>query len=132
MAGRPWPSANSAAIKLSWANPSMSEARAAAIRLDQIGVLIEACRRRTDLLIEEVVIRGRVSKADVDNASWKIRNEDDNQVYAGEIAEGAGINLSGMIMAEALYEFTCREEVDILPATGQEMRKLFLTKIRKL
>lgn len=125
-------SAHSAAIKLSWANPSMPEARAAAIRLEQIGVLIEACRRRTDLLIEEVVIRGRISKADVDNASWKIRSEDDNQVYGGEIADGSGINLSGMVMAEALYEFTCREEVDIVPATGQEVRRLFLTKIRKL
>jgi hypothetical protein len=125
-------SEHQSAIRIDWANPSMTSSQRAQVNLDSIRTLVEICRQRADLSIEEVIIKGRVTKADVDAASWKIESEDDGEVYAGEIEIGSGINLSGITITDALYEFTCQEFAEVIPATGQERRRLVLLKIKKI
>ena len=123
---------HSAPIKVEWATPSMRKSARTQLSLASIKALAEQCRQRNDLTIEEVTIRGRVSKADVDTATWKIHSEEDDEVFAGEIAEGAGINLSGVVMTNTVYEFTCQEVIEIVPATGKEKRRLLLTAYREV
>jgi hypothetical protein len=123
---------HSSAIRVNWANPSMTSSQGAQMPLHAIKTLVEICRQRSDLSVEEVVIRGRVSKADVDAASWKIESDDDHEVYSGEISPGSGINLNGITITDALYEFTCQEVAEVVPATGQERKKLLLLSIKKL
>ena len=123
---------HSAAIKLEWATPSMAKAERSSIGLPALKNLVEICRQRSDLSIEIVGIKGRLSKVDVEAATWKIFSEAERETYSGEVAPESGIKLSGLITTDALYEFICQEVIEVVPATGQEMRTLFLQKIERI
>lgn len=125
-------SENSASIKLEWATPSMVSCQRSELSLEKIRNLVEVCRQRSDLVIEEVIIIGRVSMADQNIGTWKIVSESDQETYSGEIPAESNISLSGMVINDARYQFTCEEIVEVVTATGQEKRSLLLREIKKL
>jgi hypothetical protein len=125
-------SEHGAGIHMEWANPSMSSACRSRLELDNIRQLYEMCRQRTDLTVQEVVLRGRVDLAADKAGSWKIISEEDQEAYSGEILPGSKISLSGMIITNAVYEFTCEEHIETVSATGREIRRLLLKNYKKL
>lgn len=125
-------SENSASIKLEWATPSMASCEHTELSLESIRNLVEACRQRSDLVIEELVLTGRVSMADQKMGTWKIVSEADQETYSGMIPSGSDISLSGMIINDAIYQFSCEEIVEVTTATGRENRSLLLRAIKPL
>jgi hypothetical protein len=123
---------HSAGIHVEWANPSMSSASRSRLELDNIRHLYEACRQRSDLTVQEVVIRGRVDLAADKAGNWKIISQEDQEAYSGEIMPESGLSLSGMVITNAVYEFTCEERMETVSATGKEIRRLLLKNYRKL
>lgn len=125
-------SENDAAIRVEWANPSMVSANKSRLSLLQIRRLVEICKQRSDLSMQEVLIRGRLDLAAQTAGNWRLISEEDKEVYSGEIAEGSNISLNGAVIGDALYEFLCEEHVEIVAATGRENRRLFLKSMKKL
>ncbi|KQV44898.1 DUF6575 domain-containing protein [Duganella sp. Root336D2] len=125
-------SEHAAGIHMEWATPSMSSAYGSRLELDNIRQLFEMCRLRTDLTVQEVILRGRVDLAAHKAGSWKIISEEDQESYSGEILPGSPISLSGMIITNAVYEFTCEEHIETVPATGREIRRLLLKNYKKV
>ncbi len=125
-------SEHSAGIHIEWANPSMIFSNKSRLDLNEIRRLFDVCRQRTDLSVQDVVIRGRVDLAADKAGNWKIISEDDQESYSGEILEGSNLSLSGMVITNAMYEFICEERIEVVQATGREIKRLLLKKINKL
>lgn len=125
-------SEHEAAIRVEWANPSMGSASKSRLSLAEIRKLVEVCKQRSDLSVQEVIIRGRLDLAAQTAGTWKLISEEDNEVYSGEIAEGSKVSLNGAVIGDALYEFICEEYVEIVAATGREDRRLLLKKMKKI
>lgn len=119
-------------IKVRWATPSMSKASATSAQLATITELVSRCRQRSDLSVEEVTIVGLVLAADLDNNTWKLLGEQDKETYSGEIHPDSTATLRGMIITDARYEFKCEETIEVVQATGREIRRLFLRAVRRL
>ena len=124
-------SENSCPIKVMWANPSMPSSSKTVTSLAAVKELVLLCKQRSDLSIEEMVIKGRISAAD-EVGTWKIVSEDDQSIYSGEVHPESSVTLSGIILTNARYEFTCEEIVDVAKATGKETRKFLLRTVKKL
>lgn len=125
-------SEHEAAIRVEWANPSMTSASRSELDLPEIRRLVEICRQRSDLSVQEVVIRGRLDLAAQTAGTWKLISEEDKEVYSGEIAPGSTVSLNGAVIGDAVYEFFCEETVEVVAATGRENRRLFLKTMKKL
>lgn len=119
-------------IDVKWATPSMIKSSRVSAPLSSIVELVSRCRQRSDLSIEEVKIVGSVLAADFDNNTWKLVSEQDKETYSGEIYPGSNATLRGMIITDARYEFICDETIEVVQATGREIRHLFLKSVKKL
>ena len=113
-------------IKHQWANPEMLVSAKREVALGKIKELATLCKRRSDLLIEEVTITGLVSAANKESNTWKIVSDEDQVTYSGEVQDGANITLSGITIGSVRYKFHCEEMSEIISATGKEVRHLFL------
>lgn len=119
----------SCTIKHRWANPEMMVSAKSEVTLGKIKGLATLCKRRNDLLIEDVTITGIVSAANKDTNTWKIISDEDQITYSGAVHEDADVTLSGITIGSVRYKFHCEELSENITATGKEVSNLFLKKI---
>ena len=89
----------------------------------QAGPLYEALSLRADIGIEIVRFRGKLSKVDEKNRTWRMVTDEDLK----EISGFAEVDLAGLVIENQKYEFTCEERLEEEKGTGREFARLVLT-----
>jgi hypothetical protein len=122
-------SENNCPLKHQWASPGMSQSSRSAAGLENVRRVIDLCRQREDLGVEEVVLRGVVDSADRTRGTWKVISTEES--YSGELHPLSDVDLSGVVIGNS-YILTCEERVEGVLGTGKEIKKLLLVKLQPL
>ncbi|WP_143499013.1 DUF6575 domain-containing protein [Pseudomonas sp. Irchel 3A18] len=120
---------NDCPLKHQWASPTMPESRSSTVRLSSARQVIELCRQRADIGVENIEITGIVDSADLSRSTWKIISGSDTM--SGHIKPGADINLAGIVIGEN-YKFKCEEKVEEILGTGKEVKTIHLVSFEKV
>lgn len=123
---------NSCPVDVKWATPGMLKAVCGSANLIEIKELVARCSQRSDLSVEEVTLAGMVLAADFDNNTWKMLSENDQEIHSGEVLASSSASLRGLVITDARYEFICEETIEVVEATGRELRRLLLRSVRRL
>lgn len=106
-----------------WSTPGMHSSSQSRIRVATAQNIIQRCRLREDLSVENLELIGIVDSADATAGNWKILV--DGVAYSGGVKEGSGINLAGITLRNR-YRFRCEEKIEMVLGTGREIKKISL------
>lgn len=115
----------------SWASPSTGRSEKRNLSVSSAKALAELCRQRNDLFDEEIVLEGSIVRANEEANTWKMTNLRDGKRYSGEVDPESGLSMTGVIIGKEIYRFYCRERVEVVLGTGQEVTRLRVYKIEK-
>ncbi|KTB54966.1 hypothetical protein AO067_20315 [Pseudomonas viridiflava ICMP 13104] len=102
-----------------WSTPVMQSSSRSKIRVASAQSVIQLCRFREDLGIEELELTGVVDSAKVSTSTWRI--DVDGIAYSGGVKEGSSLNLAGITVGSR-YTFYCEEKIEIVQGTGRELK----------
>lgn len=109
-------------LSYSWTAPDRPSVSSRRLGRGHTVSLLEALGTTEDLEREKRVITGRLVKVDVPRGTWRIVGVDGD--FAGKTTDD--VSLSGLI-TDALYQFNCEEQLEVIVGTGREIATLYLT-----
>lgn len=108
-----------------WSTPGMQSSSRSKIRVASAQNVIQRCRLREDLGVEELELTGVVDSAKVSTSTWRI--DVDGMAYSGGVKEGSSLNLAGITVGSR-YTFYCEEKIEIVQGTGREVKVISLVR----
>ncbi|VVP89959.1 hypothetical protein PS918_03136 [Pseudomonas fluorescens] len=108
-----------------WSTPGMRSSSKSKIRVASAQNVIQRCRHREDLGVEDIALTGIVDSAKVSTSTWRI--DVDGVAYSGGIKDGSNLNLAGITVGNR-YTFHCQEKIEIVHGTGREVKIISLVR----
>lgn len=94
-----------------WSTPGMRSSSKSKIRVASAQNVIQRCRHREDLGVEDIELTGVVDSAKVSTSTWRI--DVDGVAYSGGVKAGSNLNLAGITVGNR-YTFHCQEKIEIV------------------
>lgn len=98
------------------------------LTIDYAKKVYDLIKEKTELGIEERILIGNVVQADVEKGNWRMVNNEDKNEYKGI----SKVSLSGIILKEQTYKFTCQEILEEENISGKEKTILELVNIEEV
>ncbi|HEX5474963.1 MAG TPA: DUF6575 domain-containing protein [Vicinamibacterales bacterium] len=118
-------------ITYKWAEPAtrhLVEHHITPIAARAVSAILEATE---DLEAEAVEFEGTFVRVSTDLRTWRARDVE-GKVRQGAVHEDAPDVLAGTVNESVRYQFDCEERLQVKPATGREVPKLFLRGVTRL
>lgn len=113
-------------IEYKWFSPSLEKPIVKSINIEVANEIHNFLKARNELETEEAIFEGVFVKADVQNGSWKLYNEENNEYILGKSDERTKSSLSGITLDTVLYKIYCHEEVFEVLSSGEEKHEYYL------
>jgi hypothetical protein len=117
---------NETPITYNWTTPEIKKPQIKSISKTNAEKLYVELTKVEEMSSEEIILLGKVIKADSKYGTWAILNEEDNRIYNGLLSDKYPVTLSGIIIEEVKYKFICEEILEDVFSSGKEKRKIYL------
>jgi hypothetical protein len=115
-------------IRYYWASPESTKSHSRVIDYDKkrLQILFNLFKSKRDITIEHITLIGKITSADAETNEWKIRNEENGEVYSGKVKSNSPASLSGTVIVTQKYELHCEEIIKEALKNGKEVRERYL------
>ena len=125
-------SENNTSLEYRWATPVFKKSKKRRLSQKDAEPLLEYLTTTEDISSEQIILVGKIIRADEKNNTWKIFNDEDQKEYAGKIKEGTNLSLKGVVIGTIKYKFICEEIIEEILGTGKEKKIIQLVKYIKI
>jgi len=119
-------------IEYKWFSPSLERPVVKTINIEVANEIHNFLKARNELETEEAIFEGVFVKADVQNGSWKLLNQDTHEFISGKSDQRTVDSLSGITLDTVLYKIVCQEEIFEVLSSGDEKHEYYLINFEKL